>query len=338
MRAHEFTIETISYSTHRDYTLNYLNDVFNNKVNQLPMVMYNKYREFTMETLREHLGTVFRRELQGEISKALEFISNNAEGMKGDNQITVAFEPLKNGGHAKYSHIALNDNYLNKSMDIAWELIKAQIFDNYLYTEDDDYQLWVNADEWVSHMKEHPFHADLDNTMTKMVSTFIHELVHIRQHAPQPPHKTEYRSYTMKKPDFNKAIWRIHDGVSTDLDDLAHASSPQEIPARAHDTVVDYITDITYTNPLKLKPNKNDIHELESLILAIDPRDILDKTYQKFNKPNPVVDFKKPNSKEYKIYTRYMKIIYQEIMAYRQYLTNRLNYLKQELAKQQDYY
>ena len=182
----------------------------------------------------------------------------------------------------------------------------------------------MDVEKFRRFINRYPMELDVYKYLAPMVSTFIHELVHIKQHEPQQWGKIEYRSYLMNKQKFYQAIRNIHDGISTDLDHLAHASSPQEIPARAHSTVSDYIETLVDKNPLTM--TTRDLHDLEYYIEGMDPKNILDRTYRKF---------KDPNSKEYKIYKRYMKQIAQEMIAYRNYLIkiqNKLNQQTQEFV------
>lgn len=138
-----------------------------------------------------------------------------------------------------------------------------------------------------------------------MVNTTVHELVHIVQHARQfAKGRTglEYRSYLMPdKSKFHDSIRKMSDvGPSTD-DYKIYRASPQEIPAFAHEAALAFIRD---ANIDKLAS------EEESPVRLINqlPNMLQGYTDIMFDKPE--------TPSEYKIFKRFGKLLYQEVVRY----------------------
>lgn len=237
--------------------------------------------------------------------------------------VTVVFSQFNTRGTAEYSTINLNKKFIN-------EIIRCIEYDieSYLIMNECFYANFINVSRLKQINKEFPFELNLTH-LNRLVSVFIHELVHIKQHSRQDNpndinkldgkfRPLEYRSYLMPRKEFISTMKNLKNGIKTTREILAHASSPQEIPARAHSSVSKYIGSIIVINPLSLEPSEESVKLLNQYIYMMVPT-TFDSKYQNFNKPN---------TKEYKIYQRYMKVVYQEIMSYKQYLTEIRNDLQ----------
>ena len=156
--------------------------------------------------------------------------------------------------------------------------------------------------------------------MIRLVAVLIHELVHIKQHSRQDDpwnnnlfikgRPLEYRSYLIERREFISIIKDSSRGIKTEKTNMIHSSSPQEIPAKAHSFVLKYIGGFVDVSPLTLQSTESDIQLLQFYIDKMDYK-LIDERYQIFNVPN---------SKVYRIYRRYMKNVYREMMIYKQFL------------------
>lgn len=158
-------------------------------------------------------------------------------------------------------------------------------------------------------------------------ATFIHEMVHITQHTRQQ-HRTkeglpaEYRSYlTRDKEEFNTAVKELNNRNAQ----LIYFASPQEIPAYAHNMAIHLIDLATNETPIdemrSTREVQTAINNLEEIIKTNSSFIVSDtfKAYRNFNRPE--------NPQFYKVYKRFMKRVYQEVMNYRQKLYDRLDEL-----------
>jgi len=196
-------------------------------------------------------------------------------------QLTVFFKPIdpNNGVAIRYS-ITIHVKFMNS---IVRTLIKfmANIaakrgnqFDAFFMLTGDDV--------------EDRFDITQIPALEEMVQVFVHELVHVIQNLKQSHRgdNTEYRSYLTKDQDrFNAAV-----ASSTDEDSHLYYSSPQEIAAFAHDIV---------SNILKSMQGKK-----------VSRADIQDAVRDRVGAHFP----DKTDPKVKKVYNRYLKLVYQELM------------------------
>ena len=140
-----------------------------------------------------------------------------------------------------------------------------------------------------------------DYLIRKLVSTVIHELVHVIQHSKQQHRpQTAYRSYlTRDKSKFYAAMNRMHQGTHDTADYRLYRGSPQEIAAFAHEEALKIINDT----------NMGDADENElAYIKKHLPSYMQGYTGNMFSDPT--------NEHEYKIFKRFNKIVYQEVSSY----------------------
>ena len=157
---------------------------------------------------------------------------------------------------------------------------------------------------------------DIDNIISQLTSTIIHELVHVKQHAQQflyaPSDKQlEYRSYLNK--DKNKFWDAIKKLETQEHFDMYHAS-PQEITAFAHNLAIELID--TVTKGLSI----DDIIERDAgnFVIKRLKRVLSDASnYEQMSTYSRYRSFNQPsNEKQYKIFKRFMKLVYKEITNY----------------------
>lgn len=236
-------------------------------------------------------------------------------------KVSVSIDSCNTSGNAGYSTIFLNEKLL-------FEIIQTVCSDleSYLKFQNCIVDGFVDLAKWRQLCIESCYKID-SRCLNRIVSTLIHELVHIKQHSMQENplginsidknYRLEYRSYLVDRKKFIAVIKNLNAGIKNDETDIIHASSPQEIPARAHSFVLKYISTIVDVNPLTLQPTESHINMINSWINKIDPK-INDPKYKFFNEPY---------SKKYKIYKRYMKTIYKEVISYKEFLINIRNVL-----------
>lgn len=140
-----------------------------------------------------------------------------------------------------------------------------------------------------------------DYLIRKLVSTVIHELVHVVQHSKQQHRpQTAYRSYlTRDKSKFYAAINRMHQGTSDIADYKLYRGSPQEITAFAHEEALKIINDTDMNNG-----NEEELAYIKKHL----PSYMQGYTGNMFSDPT--------NEHEYKIFKRFNKIVYQEVSSY----------------------
>jgi hypothetical protein len=153
------------------------------------------------------------------------------------------------------------------------------------------------------------------NVITEMVRTFIHECVHVAQHLPQQQKqldRTQYRSYLQKsKEDFENAYEKQNGKyVNPDLMYRLHASSPQEIGAFTHNLAMEMIDELgwdEYTDNPEYIERVDYIHLLGKVKDHLTNRGIYPKT-----------------PAEVKVFRRYLKLVYQEVERYREWLLSKI--------------
>lgn len=248
-------------------------------------ISFTKHRDYISKNLVNIINSYNINELKKQFESSLshdaqKLISSNDFKRPNVYNVVVSFKDMERSGNAGYSTIYLNIKLLN------------------------------NIIENIPHNTQ--YH------LNRLVCVFIHELVHIKQHSRQDnPWETttkvrplEYRSYIVDRKKFIQTIKCLNKGIKTPDYNIIHASSPQEITARAHSFVLNHLNKIITHNPLTLQPVVPNMILLNSWIDMLEAK-LIDPKYQVFNKPD---------KKEYKIYKRYMKLVYQELMEYREFL------------------
>lgn len=320
MKINEILIqEAISYTDQRDEFHSAISLVIETTTNRI-LESPGHDHDMMFDDFAPYIKAELRKKLSADLADAIADAVNSQPDIKAK----VQFSTMNTPGAAGRDTIFLSNVYIKELATQIWKYLKRIMIDDGVAEWDEESEgYYVNVKEVAKYFKQYRYtvsDSDTSNVINSLVTTVIHELVHINQHSKQDGRDLEYRSYLMNRKKFLSAIKRMHDGIHTKIDNLAHASSPQEIPARAHDTAIEFINSVLDKNPARMTANSFDIRSLEYYILHMDARYIVNHTYQ---------DFNKPGTNEYKIYRRFMKILTQEINAYRAKLEAKLEELKQ---------
>jgi len=284
------------------------------------------------------LGNVFTEELKGYITAML-IQQLEDVGIKIEPHLRQVDFPSAKGfnGAAGYNKIELNANLVVKlsevvyqslydltlSGDFGWEgeLLSA-FWDSVRYT----------IKNWNSESKRI---RNIEDSIYKIVDVFIHELVHIKQHAKQAKRKgnndyggrTEFRSYLDKdKNEYQKLAHKHWTGGDYDSDLLSpeerqryhqlYYASPAEISAHAHNIVSKIIKNFDFTNT----DDYTRADYIENAQIAL--RDItiyLDEYLHSRYKDST-------DKRTQMVYKRYHKLVYQELHARLQQFIKNANF------------
>lgn len=238
----------------------------------------------------------------------------------------VKFGELHNeiGGSAEYDTI--NIQY-SRITDLSTEIIQRLM--------DILYDTTPNRQEYAKIIYNFNSSEHTSTYIKNIRDVFLHEMVHITQHARQPTpspennwKNTEYRSYlTNSKKKFQEAL---HNLLSKEDWDTYYAS-PQEIPAHAHNMALNLI-DITGG-----LHKDYDVEDMKYVLALIT--DLL-KDYRNWTS-DPRLQiystFNKPGTKEYKIFKRFMNVVYMELYKYKEYVAERIKLKIQQTKNDTDY-
>jgi len=265
-------------------------------------VSLSKPMEFVEKWLKEQLDV---RVSQG--------ISNIIKAHTGID-CRVRFEDMKTGGYASGTDMAINNNHLS---DLAKE-ISESMYQVTLDNVEEEHKIvetmfrsFKTVDNYGLYYK-----SSLDSEINKLISIVVHELVHVMQHSAQSRQgrgRTEYRSYLEpNKEKFHSIISKMHRGEeTTPEEDKIYRASPQEIPAFAQQEALKFIenADLDDMDVRHFPEYKKEL-----------PQELRWYVNNKFHNPD--------NYKEYAVFKRFHKIMYQEIMRYIEQTEHRL--LKQQ--------
>ena len=169
------------------------------------------------------------------------------------------------------------------------------------------------------------FMIDFAKLITDMVSTYLHELVHVKQHYNQQlkqmpgggyRQNTEYRSYLANREKFLKSFSKnaANEYVDIEMMNRLHASSPQEIGAYVNNIAIDVINLLFLESYSKeqliqyYKQSSKDISDLSKLIVEAVNNHLRSRNVL-------------PNTKtEKRIYQRYYKMVSLIVNNYIDYL------------------
>jgi hypothetical protein len=175
---------------------------------------------------------------------------------------------------------------------------------------------YLNHDRYISEK----FMNEFSEIIKSMVSTYIHELVHVRQHYSQQLKKlpsgnykknVEYRSYLAKRDVFLKSFAQdaTNEYVDLEMMNRLHASSPQEIGAFVNNIALEII-DSLYIENL----STGELKDLDNISNV--SRIIVSKVNNHLRSRNVF-----PNTKtEKRIYQRYYKMVSVIVNNYVDYL------------------
>ena len=253
--------------------------------------LYYKLKEVMMTTM------------SGDIRRGI----NKAAGESLVN--AVSFEEMNAGGAALGRDIDLNVEFVKlfskNLLDSMFESVAMS------YNEDErtgglfyTFKMYGNDDKYTVGL----FEKSIEKTVNDLVSILVHEITHVNQHSRQDAKDRsgyEYRSYLDKtKDEFKKRQDDEWDAESHDEDYWKlYLASPQEVTAFAHQAAIAVINSYGF----------NQASSVEDLdIRAVDARDLVSSIDAYLH--GRFKDSSDP--RERRVRQRYIKLAYQEIVAY----------------------
>lgn len=215
---------------------------------------------------------------------------------------TMMFKDMKSGGSADGSHININ----RKLLDIILDYYVNYVYDRMISSIESNetalnqfFELFYEPDR----KDISAYSSGFENKLNELVSVIIHELTHVQQHQAQRKKgraDTEYRSYLEpNKSKFYQAVNSVAQDASPSADSYRlYRGSPQETAAFAHQSALDWL------NAYGVFDDQYDAEGLKGILDAIkeDPS-FVNKMFN--DRDNP---------KEYKVFKRFNKQVYQEIV------------------------
>lgn len=242
-----------------------------------------------------------KQQLNVRLSLGIEQILKTVTGI----DLSVQFSKMKTGGSASGREINLSDVIVDELAD----KLVAEIYDATLnYIEDESrlvstmFETFKRADNFTL--------ESVDKNIKSLISVVIHEMVHVVQHDAQYKKgrdSTEYRSYLDKDTNrFHSSVRKLSAGSHTDADYRLYRGSPQEIAAFAQEAALKFLDDL-------------DVESLsdEDLVMVKQnmPNELRWYVEKMFNNPE--------NPQEYKVFKRFHKLMYQEVIRYFERLQKR---------------
>lgn len=222
--------------------------------------------------------------------------------------------PMQNanvGGEADKDAIYLNEKYDNQIISYIAQDFTSPVLD---------------YENIKSFFENYELSYTVKNIIATISSIFIHELVHVRQHKPQH-HRiiknfpVEYRSYIEK--DKKKVVKAATDQLSN-LDRDIYLATIQEIQAFAHQRAIDIIDIISHRIDVDAMRKYELLGAMANLDDFFEHKEWKNlasfKEYNEFNTPK--------EENRYKVFKRFMKIVYQELMNFKDRLHQRYNEIK----------
>jgi len=325
MRFIEFLIENISISNKREK----IDDAIKLAIKETlhdTTVQFNSNisseSDFEMDRVTQILNHYIPSRLKTKITNALMRMGIEINPLLRK----VQFIELRKttGGQAGYDYITIQYSILADLIDKVLRHLLNEIYNTELSKKEIAKTIYTSncIDNCEPQIKE-------------IRDTFIHEMVHITQHArhPEPSEQNkwkspEYRSYlTRNKKRFHDALTNL----TSQEDWNIYYASPQEIPAHAHNMALN-LMDITgkYSNDMNIEDMKFLLFNIIDILK--DFRNwINDPRYEQYK------EFNKPNTKQYKIYKRFMKIVYLELVHYKEFVEDKIKHSIHNKKEEQDY-
>lgn len=330
MRANEFICERISFSHERNNIANAIQTTIDKSLEQIAHKFEEQFTgdtpnyDTTYEWLDKTINILLLRRFKARLSS----LGISILKLDPSQYFNVDFDDMNVGGEAYYDYIKINKNYILKLAKLILDAIMNDLMNNDAIRDNDNNPIVPNVKYAAKVIKETDF--DIHNwksadTINNLITTYIHELVHIKQHSHQNPQKpTEYRSYATKdKEHFYSAIKNITQGNASKQDWKLYTASPQEIPAFAHNSALDIIHSITELNTDKI----TDVNDLKYYVEVLNDyikggrfaKDYINKSMPYYSST-----FNNKNSKDFKVFKRFYKNVAVELMNYRDKLINQL--------------
>lgn len=318
MRILEFLDEAISVTPLKVALKQELNTEILDSVHQIyykeskldPKIKEEANREVTLNKVLPIVEEWMREQLNARFSAGLELLIEKKTGVEAQ----VRFKEIKVGGYASGIDLVISDKHIK---DIAHDIVDKSMYQMTLdNTEreneivDTMFRCYKIAD--VRHLYGRS--SDLNELLDKLVTVIIHELTHVIQHSKQfraGRTRTEYRSYLEKnKEKFYATINKMHKGEQLSPEEYKmYYSSPQEIGSFSQEAALKFVNDISVDE----LEDPNDFKELRKEI----PNIVKWYVEKRFHNPS--------NPKEYAVFKRFNKLMYQEIMRYIDDAERRLN-------------
>lgn len=267
----------------------------------------NQFFYKSIELINKFLNTYTEQYILNGLTKTVSDITSK--------QTRVDFDQIDTGAHVdKNENIILNEEYSR----IITDGIKENFSQLFINTWDNTIG-YDNIKDFIDTLPQNVNNLyyllgknnsiNLTYTFKVVSSVLIHECVHILQNVPQKDKvkqkllkMPEYRSYLQK--DFKSFIDAINNLKKDQSGFRLYKSSPQEITAMAHDIVISIVDQFNWDN--YADPSK----------IVIDPSDIVTRVNDHLKMANIY-----PTTKTEKmVYKRYMKLIYLELVKYRNWL------------------
>jgi len=270
--------------------------------------------------LQKKFNQIFPTFLETKISIQLKSKISREIGMPIPTAVSFETTAAGTKGLADGTEIFLTDRYSKKLSNLIVENLFNTVLTSYSEDElvDNIYftcRMFASGDKNIVDI----LNRGTDSLINNMVNTVLHELVHVIQHHRQASRPdTEYRSYLDKK---KGEFFSLHDkGNSANLSDTEktryydlYLASPQEMAAFSHEMAMYIIRGYD----LKNTQNVEDIPKFSE-------EDIIDAVKSFINNR-----FRDPkNAKEYTVFKRYIKLVYQELDRYVDLLRKRLEQKK----------
>jgi hypothetical protein len=270
--------------------------------------------------LHNKFNQIFTTFLESKISTQLRVKISREIGMPVPTAVSFETTPANTKGFADGTEILLTNRYSKKLSSLIIENLFNSVISSYSEDEllDSLYftcKMYASGDKQIVYVVNKGTETLIDN----IVSTVLHELVHVIQHHRQASRpSTEYRSYLdKKKGEFSALHDKADSGNLSDPEKARYyhlyLASPQEMAAFSHEMAM-YIIRGYDLNRIQ---NVKDIPKFSE-------EDIVDAVksfvHDRFRDPK--------NAKEYTVFKRYIKLVYQELDRYVDLLRKRLEQKK----------
>lgn len=201
--------------------------------------------------------------------------------------------------------IRLNEHVLDQWLDLFHDALfddleQHGIIENNTVLDFDDFLTYISTNTFLSVSKTNDeCEQALYQAIGHYTRSLIHELVHAKQHSKQPyPEWPAYKTYMSKTP---------LSQLTTDEKYLEYYhASPQEIAAKAHDTV-----------SMIINESKRKNHNGYLIQMVKEVKYIMNRRQ---SSGYSIVDYYKSTfprgSKYYYVYKRFMKLVYLEVIGY----------------------
>lgn len=282
--------------------------------------LVDKSQEEFSKKIRELVQTditrVFNRSFRIALIKQGEIALPDAKDI-----LSVRFTDIPDLGNALGYRIELNINYI----DTVSKEFANQLLDTF-YDQFGEQDLMTSFQRYLkrfdSRELEHIFYNyKIDKQVTSMVDTMLHELAHIyQQNAEKKKGRTghDYRSYLAPGVKGTEKFYKSFEKRGPEFTRL-HVSSPQEIGAYVQNIVVNLVRTLGWD--VATDPNELTIYSHGK---KIDPEYTVDWNNSLANEiKSAVIEHLKPrlgnidSKRRQKVYQRYLKFVYQELMNYR---------------------